>query len=56
MNMLPTNVQGTQEVEKRTAEIRFVDGKLEQKWVNVTTGEEVWRRVESFDKKGRQHG
>lgn len=53
MTMLPTNVQGTTEVEKRTNEIRFVDGKLEQKWVNVLTGEEFWRRVDSFGKKGK---
>lgn len=56
MSLTPTNVQGTTEVMKRTNELRFVNGKLEQKWLNVTTGEEVWRGVDSFDKKGKENG
>lgn len=53
MTMYPTDVQGAVAVEKPTAELRYVDGKLEQKWINLTTGEEIWRRVPVFDKKGK---
>ena len=49
----PSNVFGTTATLRRTTELRFVHGKLEQKWVDVTTGEEVWRPVEVFDKKGK---
>lgn len=52
----PTNVQGTAAPEKATPELRFVDGKLEQKWINVVTGATFWKRVKAFDSKERSNG
>lgn len=46
----PSNVQGTVSVEKATPELRFVNGKLEQKWINVVTGQIIWKRVKAESK------
>ena len=50
----PTNVQGETAIERATPELRFVDGKLEQKWINVLTGAVFWKRVKAYDSKEKR--
>lgn len=55
--MTPTDIAGIVQTEIPTPTLRFVDGKLEQLWINKLTGEEVWKRVEKFEtKKEQRHG
>lgn len=50
----PTNIQGDAATERATPELRFVDGKLEQKWVNIVTGAVFWKRVKAYDSKEKK--
>jgi hypothetical protein len=54
--MNPTDVNGTVTEQTPTGELRFVDGKLEQLWRNVLTGETVWKIVPAFNTKEKHHG